>query len=133
MPVTERSVAIQEIVLLLVVKDIERSVAFYCESLGFEVTQRWLPDGKLAWCRIERGSAALMLQRSCEEDGSATGRGRGVCFYFLCDDANVLCAEFRAAGLAVIAPQVAFYGMNQLFVTDPDGYELCFQNVVAEA
>ena len=22
----------------------------------------------------------------------------------------------------------AFYGMSQLFVTDPDGYSLCFEN-----
>jgi uncharacterized glyoxalase superfamily protein PhnB len=123
-------VAVGEIVPLLFVADIQRSVEFYCGALGFDLAQTWAPDGKLAWCRMERGNSALMLQQACEEDGPAAGRGRGVSFYFLCDNADVLCDEFRAAGLALDTPKVAFYGMNQLFVKDPDGYELCFQNAV---
>jgi uncharacterized glyoxalase superfamily protein PhnB len=132
MQATERT-TIQEVVPLLFVDNIERSVDFYCNALGFEVTQRWLPNGKLAWCRIERGSSALMLQQACDEDGPATGRGRGVSFFFLCDDADALHAELSAVGLTVNSPKAAFYGMNQLFVSDPDGYELCFQNAVADA
>ena len=26
------------------------------------------------------------------------------------------------------APQAAFYGMNQTFLSDPDGYALCFES-----
>jgi uncharacterized glyoxalase superfamily protein PhnB len=111
-----------------VVADIDRSALFYCQQLGFKPTNSYAPHGKLCWCRVERGNAAVMLQQACEEDGPADGRGRGVTFYFTCDDADAICAEFRAAGLEVRPPQVTFYGMNQLFVKDPDGYLLCFQN-----
>jgi uncharacterized glyoxalase superfamily protein PhnB len=133
MAVIERSVAIDEVVPLLFVEDIHRSVDFYCGQLGFELVSKWEPNGKLGWCRIERGDSALMLQQACDEDGPATGRGRGVGFFFLCDDANALYDEFRAAGLAVEPPKVAFYGMNQFFVRDPDGYGLCFQNVAQQS
>jgi uncharacterized glyoxalase superfamily protein PhnB len=128
---TAAPTTLHEIVPLLFVEDIGRSAGFYRDQLGFEMTQDWSPDGKLAWCRLERGSAALMLQQACpEEDGPAEGRGRGVGFFFLCDDAGAMHTEFAASGVSLAPPQVAFYGMNQLFVKDPDGYELCFQNAV---
>lgn len=128
---TAAATTLHELVPLLFVENIERSAAFYRGQLGFEMTQEWSPDGKLAWCRLARGGAALMLQQACpQEDGPTEGRGRGVGFFFLCDDADAIHTEFTVAGLSLQPPQVAFYGMNQLFVKDPDGYELCFQNVV---
>ena len=122
---------IQELVPLLFVDDIGRSAAFYRDRLGFEMTSSWEPGGKLAWCRLERGGAAVMLQQAIpEEDGPAEGRGRGVGFFFRCDDAGAMHADFASRGLTVAPPQAAFYGMNQVFVKDPDGYELCFQSAI---
>ena len=68
-----------------------------------------------------------MLQQAEDEDGSAEGRGRGVIFYFLCDDADAMYAELSSRGLQLDRPKVAYYGMKQLHVKDPDGFELCFQ------
>jgi len=128
------SAEIQELVPLLFVEDILRSAAFYQHRLGFEMTMKWEPAGKLAWCRLERGGAALMLQQALpEEDGPAEGRGRGVCFYVNCEEAGEMHADLASRGLSVAAPQASFYGMNQLFVKDPDGYELCFQSVIERA
>ena len=121
-----------ELVPLLVVADIARSLAFYVEKLGFKMTMNWEPDGKLQWCRLERDAAALMLQQACDEDGSPEGRGRGVYFYFNCNDADAEHARLAGLGLKLDPPKVAFYGMNQLYFSDPDGYELCFQNVVPD-
>ena len=71
-----------------------------------------------------------MLQEACDEDGSSAGRGRGVTFYFHCEDADREHARLAQLGLKLAPPEIAFYGMNQLHLTDPDGYELCFQNAV---
>ncbi|MEX2170929.1 MAG: VOC family protein [Pirellulales bacterium] len=86
---------IQEVVPLLFVEDINRSVAFYKDKLGFELAMKWEPEGQLSWCRMERDGAAMMLQQACEEDGPATGRGRGVGFFFNCDDVNALHVELH--------------------------------------
>jgi hypothetical protein len=67
-----------------------------------------------------------MLQQLQEEDG--VPRGRGVCFYFVCDDADAIHAELAARGLELEAPSVARYGMKQLFVPEPDGYLICFES-----
>ena len=104
-------------------------VEFYRDRLGFRITQSWEPDGVLAWCRLERDGVALMLQSSCEEDGPAAGRGRGATFYFNCDDAAAIHHELTAAGLQLPPPERAFYGMDQVYLVDPDGYQVCFQSV----
>jgi uncharacterized glyoxalase superfamily protein PhnB len=130
MSTSGRTIVIRGPERLLFVDDVERSVKFYCDQLGFKLTESWRPDEKLCWCRVERGGAALMLQQACAEDCPAAERGRGVVFYFLCVDANAIHAEFTAAGLNLKPPEVAFYGMNQLSLTDPDCYSLCFQNLI---
>lgn len=123
--------ALHELTPLLIVAAMSRSLAFYRDQLGFQMTQDWSPGGRLAWCRLERDGVSLMLQQACDEDGPEEGRGRGVVFYFSCADADREYDRLQASGVNVARPQVAFYGMNQLVVTDPDGYELCFQNPVA--
>jgi len=47
--------------------------------------------------------------------------------YFSCPDVDAAYAHFRARGFDVREPAVAPYGMQQLYVRDPDGYALCFQ------
>lgn len=122
---------LQELVPLLFVDDVVQSSRFYCDQLGFELKQKWEPEGKLAWCRLERGNASIMLQLACpDEDGAAEVRSKGTGFFFLCDDVQVVYEEFVSRGLSLEPPEVAFYGMKQIFLNDPDGYQLCFQNQV---
>ncbi|MDA0841679.1 MAG: VOC family protein [Planctomycetota bacterium] len=113
---------------LLFVSDIVESSQFYCNGLGFEMTSKWEPDGQLAWCWLQHGGAALMLQQVCDEDPPAGMRGKGVCFYFICEDTDAVYREITERGIKATEPTTAFYGMKQIFLKDPDGYELCFEN-----
>lgn len=121
---------VHQTVPLLTVSDIQLATTFYCDGLGFEITQSWESGGNLAWCRIEHGGAALMLQQDCEEISPADQRGKGVTFYFICDDANTVFNEAKEKGIKASKPKAAFYGMNQTNITDPDGYALCFENSI---
>jgi uncharacterized glyoxalase superfamily protein PhnB len=47
--------------------------------------------------------------------------------YFGCPDVDGAYRQLRAQGLDVEAPVIQAYGMKQLYVTDPDGFSLCFQ------
>ena len=133
MSTAPQTVTVNRLVPLLVVADINASVAFYVERLGFRVVHTWEPEGKLGWCHLERDAGALMFQQSCPgEDGPAEARGRDVWFYFNCDDVDAMYAELRSRGAEIAAPSVAFYGMKQAFVRDPDGYMLCFQSATSE-
>jgi lactoylglutathione lyase len=76
---------------LLMVTNMERSLAFYLDGLGFTIQNRWEPGGRLRWCWMSLGGAALMLQEATapsREKMSAAGvLGNGVAVYFQCRDA----------------------------------------------
>ncbi len=117
---------------LLYVADIERSRAFYCDKLGFTLADRWDADGALNWCRLVKEGASIMLQRAEAADVAHLRQERSdVMLYFLCENVDDLCTEFQGRGLDVPAPEVAFYGMKQLILRDPDGRSICFENPVA--
>ena len=126
----ERTTTVRELVPLLFVENIGRSLTFYLD-LGFELAGTWEPGGNLSWCRLQRDSSALMLQQATDEDGPAKGRGRGIEFFFICDDADAFHSELRRKGMELPSPQTAFYAMKQVFLRDPDGYKLCFESPVA--
>lgn len=128
MATAEQVATIRQLWPLLTVEDIDRSIAFYQDKLGFSVAGRADDDGRLFWCRLERGGATIMLQQGDEEDGSAGGRGRGVAFFFVCDDAERLHAELSSRGEQLAPVAVAEYGMKQLVVPEPDGYSICFES-----
>jgi catechol 2,3-dioxygenase-like lactoylglutathione lyase family enzyme len=111
------------------VKDIERSIEFYRDRLGFSIEGEASNDGKTFWCRLTRGSASLMLQQA-DPDEAQERRGRGVALYFICDDADVLHEEFSGRGLHLRPPTVVAYGMKQVYVPEPDGYFICFESEV---
>lgn len=113
---------------LLIVSDLAASRTFYCDGLGFEMANSAEHDGTIFWCWLEQGGAAVMLQQACDEDPPASERGKGVTFYFLCDGADAVYRDITARGVQATKPAVAYYGMNQTFVSDPDGYALCFES-----
>ena len=120
---------------LLSVFDMPTSIQFYCEGLGFKIVST---DGKPApqfdWVMLRLNGAELMLNTAYEEehrpptpDPSHTAAHRDVGLYFGCPDVDGAYAHLQGMGMKVREPKVAPYGMKQLYVTDPDGYLLCFQ------
>ncbi len=118
---------LKQAVPFFAVADIEASVRFYVDGLGFRITKQWTPGGKLRWCWLERDGAALMLQQFQTEghDGwvPKSKVGIGVSIVFICADALALYREFKSRGLA---PSQPFVGNNMWVTTlsDPDGYRL---------
>ena len=113
------------------VADMERSLQFYVDGLGFRVGPQWAPDGKIRWCWLSRGGVAFMLQefRAEGHDGwKPSGRvGEGVTICVMCEDAIALYHEYRARGIAVARPYVG-NGLWVMSVTDPDGFQIDFES-----
>ena len=113
------------------VKDIEASLRFYVDGLGFSIKQQWVPEGRIRWCCLERDEVAIMLQEYWK-DGRPGGwpenrHGVGLSICFMCADAIAIYHEAKGRGLD---PTTPFVG-NNLWVTslvDPDGYRLEFES-----
>ena len=113
------------------VMNIEESVRYYTDGLGFKMTKHWTDEGKLRWCWLERGGAALMLQEFWKDGhhaNSPSGKlGEGVSIYFICEDAIGFYREVRARGIEASNPNVG----NRMWVTmliDPNGYKIFFES-----
>jgi uncharacterized glyoxalase superfamily protein PhnB len=118
----------QSIIPALAVADIERSVRFYTEVLGF-ATQFTLPgeDGKLVHASVGRGDASIMFGRLDAGNPHDQGAlGKGVVLYSTVgdeEDIDALFAHARAAGAEVRQePTDQFWGHRDWGVADPDGY-----------
>lgn len=109
------------------VTNIEASVRFYVDGLGFVMTKQWMPEGKLRWCWLGRDGVALMLQEYLPEFVPTEKLGVGVSICFICEDALALYREFKARGIDASRPFVG-NGMWVTTVTDPDGYRLDFES-----
>ncbi len=123
---------------LLSVFDMPAAIRFYRDVLGFTVTgtSPALSDNPdhVNWSMLELNGAAIMLNTAYDpEDQPASpepSRWAGhsdTCIYFGCPDVDGAYDSLRSMGIAVEPPKVAPYGMKQLYLTDPDGYGLCFQ------
>ena len=116
--------------------DMRRSVAFYCDKLGFEVLHKHDPDGHLYWVMLKLGGAVVMLNSEFEDEQRPTGPAHGkprkhlASLYFGCDDVDAAYAELKSKGVDLKPPADTYYGMRQLLIIDPDGYELVFQHPV---
>lgn len=128
---TIAQVGVQQLVPLLMVKKMDTSIQFYVEGLGFTMTKKWMPEGRIRWCWLEHGTAALMLQEFVSDDHQASpipsDLGAGVGLNFICRDALAFYHAMRERGIATKRPFVG----NQMWVTslrDPDGYRLHFES-----
>lgn len=120
---------------LLAVFDMPASINFYCDRLGFEIVGN---DGKDApdfdWALLRMNGIELMLntayekpERPVKADAARISAHEDTTLYFSCPDVDAVYQRLLAVGVNAKPPKVAPYGMKQLYVTDPDGYQLCFQ------
>ena len=125
---------------LIQVFDMPTSLAFYRDVLGFEVISDTPEDGRCDWVWLKSGESELMLNTAYEAeerppapDATRIAAHSDTTLYFGCDDVDAAHAALRAQGVATGEPIVTHYGMKQVYLKDPDGYEICLQQPVDAA
>src|SRR5687767_649975 len=101
---TEMSQAanVKQAVPFFMVASIDESVRYYVDGLGFEMTHKWIDEGRLQWCWLQCGGAALMLQEIREDSRERFPAGKlglGVSICFICEDALALYRDFSSRGI----------------------------------
>ncbi len=107
------------------VTDLEASLRFYIDGLAFALDKQWAPEGKLRWCSLQCGGAALMLQEYLPSRRPLAELAVGVTVCFQCADAIRIYHNALARGLQPDRPFVG-NGLWVTTMTDPDGYRLEF-------
>jgi glyoxylase I family protein len=125
---------IQYLCPLLEVFDMNMSLKFYCEVLGFTIHESAGDKDNLDWVWLKWKSIDLMLNTAYETpyrperpDVARVAAHHDATLYFGCPNVDEAYQILLAKGLKLDPPTIAPYGMKQLYLLDPDGYNLCFQ------
>ena len=125
---------LKEVVSELVVEDVKRSIDFYKEMLGFEVTAQVPETGSPGWAELVNGSARLMIQSREETQAeipslSTASNGGTMLLVFRFEDHDMvrdLWTKSAKLKRVVFPLRETDYGTIEFSVTDPDGYILIF-------
>ena len=128
---------LRSVMALLWVYDMPRSIRFYRDELGFEVTNTSEAQGEdsFDWAMLRCGQARFMLntiydpdeERPTSSPDPKAQSQRDAWLYFDSADVEAAYAELHGKNVEVSAPVVTYYGMKQIYAADPDGYRICFQ------
>jgi lactoylglutathione lyase len=124
-PTTKNKNNVQQAIPFFLVTNMETSIRYYVDGLGFEITKKWIPKDKIEWCWLQLGDAALMLQTFRKMPEQKVGVGVSICFQ--CQDALQIYRDVKARGIEARRPFVG----NAMWVTnmiDPDGYKIEFES-----
>jgi len=120
-----------KITTVLIVEEIEKSLVFWIDRMGFEKTVE-VPEGdRLGFVILVRSGAELMLQTLSSvlkdepkfaPDGLAT---KGCGLFIEVDDFED--AKKRLEGYPIVMPErITFYGMREIGVSEPSGHTVVF-------
>lgn len=134
-------------------KDMQASVGFYRDKLGFTMKESWPSEDAPMWCNMVLGKQSVMLGAAmspeqvgemCAGDPEAAPHhkhaaerfqkhpaGVGLYTYLQVEDVDAFHAQTDEKGVEpLMPPKTQFYGIREMHVDDPDGYRLVFYHPV---
>ena len=118
----------------LTVNDLQASLVFYRDVLGFHLAEEFQRDGQRVGVRLQAGAITFLLT----QDDFAKGRDRkkGVGLRLYCTTAqeiDALAAAIQARGGALSQPPADQpWGVRDFAITDPDGFQLSISSPMPE-
>jgi uncharacterized glyoxalase superfamily protein PhnB len=111
----------------LTVNDLERSLRFYADVLGFFVGERWIDSGVLRGAMLKAGSCQLGLSQDDWSKGRDRKKGEGMSLWLkTAQSLDALAARIKSSGSVADGPTQESWGGRSLSVYDPDGFRLRF-------
>ena len=108
------------------VNDLEKSLAWYRDVLGFVVKERWEQEGKVTGVALRAGGVTFMLGQDDWKKGRDRKKGEGFRLYCTTtQDVDVLAKRIEARGGKLDQePRDQPWGMRDFALTDPDGFKI---------
>jgi catechol 2,3-dioxygenase-like lactoylglutathione lyase family enzyme len=119
------SLRLRSIMPSYTVNDIQKSVAWYQDGLGFYVAERWEDGGELKGVMLKAGSCQLGLAQDDFKKGRDRKKGEG--FRVWCDtgqNVDALAARLRAFGGTIVEGPGKHWDAYGFTAQDPDGFKI---------
>ncbi len=119
---------IQSLTANLMVKNVNKSVEFYQNYLGFDIIQTNPTEGEWEWAMISNGDAFLMLQEinslKYELPGMEFNAAKSMLLYIKVEDID-LCFEALQPSVKILKEKYeTSYGSEEFVIEDLDGYPI---------
>ncbi|MEM9936939.1 MAG: VOC family protein [Bacteroidota bacterium] len=103
------------------VKEVETSLSFYRDKLGFEITFTW--EEPVSYAILKRGEVSIHLTSSL----TPPVQGDHTALYVFVYDVEALYKDYLAREVPIDTHlDTRDYGMMDFDILDPDGYRICF-------
>ena len=121
---TETQLQGQSLQASITVKDLEKSVAWFTEALGFSISRRIERDGQLRAVAVEAGNVRLLLNKDDGAKGWDRTKGDGMSLQITTDqDVDAIAKRITDHGWALDSePADMPWGARAFRVRDPDGF-----------
>ena len=106
--------------------DLERSLGWYRDVVGFVVEERWEQEGKLTGVSLRAGNVSFMIGQDDWKKGRDRKKGEGFRLYCTTtQDVDALAKKIKAHGAALdYEPRDEPWGTRDFALTDPDGFKI---------
>jgi len=109
------------------IDDMERSLRFYRDVLGLQLSQTVPPDkGPFIFAWMKAGESGLFLNTRASSEDPAIRQAKpngSASLYLIVDGIEELLKKVQASGAKLVQPiKEQFYGMREFICLDPDGW-----------
>ena len=123
-------VPIDSVVPMLKANNIQETIYFYTNQLGFSVGSSFGPEGTPTWCSLKRENVCLMFYGMDAPKGPPNLTGL---LYFYPKDVRALWEQLKDKVPVEWELQEMDYGMLEFAIRDCNGYTLSFGQDVTTA
>ena len=104
--------------------DLEKSLKFWVEGLGFIADRHMYQEAKLVGCMVHNDEMYFWLNQRM--GGKIPEDIEGIRLYWTPIDIHAARERLQNLGYEVSAIEERDYGQTEFFLTDDDGYSHCF-------
>jgi uncharacterized glyoxalase superfamily protein PhnB len=110
----------------LTVKDLEKSLAWYTEALGFEVDRKYEREGKLVAVSLKAGAVRMLISQDNGAKGWDRTKGEGFSLQITTEqNADEIAQRIKESGGTLDSePADMPWGVRVFRLRDPDGFRL---------
>lgn len=109
------------------VNDVEKSIAWYRDVLGFSIAERWEDEGRLLGAAMRSGDVTVNLNQDDWKLGRDRVKGVGTRLYITTGPLiDRLADAIKTRGGALAQEPHDDWGMRTFSLADPDGYKMTF-------
>jgi uncharacterized glyoxalase superfamily protein PhnB len=121
-----KSLALSSVSPSFTVNDLDRSLAWYRDVLGFGIEEKWENEGKVVGVSLKAGDVSLMIGQDDWKKGRDRKKGEG--FRIYCEtrkSVDDLAKRIEAKGGRLDqGPTDEPWGVRDISLTDPDGFKI---------